>query len=111
MPRAQSIEKQLRKALGKDAADAMLAKIDRMMAGGATVAAIENVIAAGLRARLEQQVMSAVTTGVGPVTPARTRRIHVNVRPVIGHVQQLVHINRAVAVNPGPGRLAKSAKR
>lgn len=70
----QDIEKLLQKHLGKEAAAAMMAKIDRMVKQGKSAAAIEKVIFSDLRKYIEQQVAGAIASlPKHPPIPTRKR--------------------------------------
>ena len=106
MAKQPSIETLLRRILGRADADALLAKIDRMVARGATPAAIERVVTAALKAHFVRQVVSAVASEA-PATPAKA--IQAKVRPVVGPVvarAPLIYkiVQAAPAIQASPAR-------
>lgn len=110
MRKAQSVETLLRRSLGKEAANALLAKIDRMVAGGAKKDAIEKAVTAELQRQFVQQVVSAVLSEISPVTPVTVQGVQAKVRPVVrGVVARTPAISRGVHAAPGrrPGRTSK----
>ena len=86
MKKEQSIEALLRRSLGKDAAGAMLDKIDRMVARGATPAAIQKAVTADLQKQFVQQVVSAAVSGIGPVRTVQARTVQAKVTPIVKNV-------------------------
>lgn len=114
MPKKQSIETLLRRSLGKDAADAVLAKIDGMVASRATPAAIEKAVTADLQRQFVQQVVSAAVSGIGPVTPVKVRGIQAKVRPVmipiIARSPIIIAKSAGVQARPGHRRLGRTSK-
>ena len=111
MPQKQgSIHKMLRDNLGKEAADAILVKVDKMAKEGAKPAAIEKVIATDIQAHIEQQVSSVVIAKIGPIQPIKVKPIQVSVKPAIKPITVAPKINTGVSVQVGPGPLAKGSK-
>ncbi len=113
MPKEPSLEQVLRRSLGKDAADALLDKIDRMVARGAKAAAIEKAVTAELQAQFVEQIVSAAVSEVGPVTPVKVKGIQAKVRPVVrGIVVRAPNIQRGIQATPGrrPGRASKGTR-
>ncbi len=104
------IRKLLNDHLGKEAAAAVLAKMDKMVEAGKTPAAIEKMITADLHAHIEQQVAMSVIAKIGPITPIKTKPITVSVKPAIKPITVSPKINTGVSVKVGPGLMAKGAK-
>jgi hypothetical protein len=111
MPEKQDIGKLLRQSLGREAAEAMLARINEMVAKGAKAAAIEKAIIADLQAHIEQQVVSTVIAKIGPITPVKVQPIQAQVKPAIKPITVSPKINTGVSVKVGPGIMAKGAKK
>lgn len=86
MVKEQSIEALLRRSLGKDAAAALLDKIDGMVARGATPAAVQKAVTADLQKQFVQQVVSAAVSGIGPVRPVQARSVQAKVTPIVKNV-------------------------
>lgn len=106
-----NIEKLLRDNVGKEAADAILTKIDKMAKEGAKPAAIEKVIAADLQAHIEQQVTSVVIAKIGPIQPIKVQPIQASVKPAIKPIAIGPKVNTGVSVKIGPGpMIAKGAR-
>lgn len=116
MARQESIETLVRRSVGKDAGDALLAKIDAMVARRATPAAIQKAVAADLEKEFARQVVSAVVSGIGPVKPVQARTIQAKVTPVVRKViaRSPIVIARSGIVQAKPGhrggRTSKSAR-
>ncbi len=113
MRKEPSVETLLRRTLGKEAADALLAKIDRMVAGGAKKAAIEKAVTADLQRQFVQQVVSAVISQIGPIPVKVQGGVQARVRPVVrAIVARTPAINRGVQAKPGPrpSRTSKAAR-
>ncbi len=113
MPKQPSIAQLLRRSLGKEAADALLAKIDAMVAKGAKAAAIEKAVTADLQKQFVKQVVSAVASEVGPASQVRVKvpGIQAKARPVVrGIVARVPDIHRGIQAIPGrrPGRRSKA---
>jgi len=66
--RPKSIEKQVEKQLGKEAASAMFAKIDSMVREGKSADAIERAVFSDLRLNVEERVTSAITVRLPRIT-------------------------------------------
>ncbi len=97
-----SLERLLRKSLGRKAADALLAKIDRMVEHGASAAAIEKAVTADLQKEFVQQVVSATVSGVGT---AEVGAIQAKARPVVrAIVARMPVINGAIVATAKPTR-------
>ncbi len=106
-----SLEQLLRKSLGRKAAEALLAKIDRMVDDGASAAAIEKAVTADLQKEFVQQVVSATVSEIGPVAPSDVRAIKSNVKPVVrAIVARIPSINRGIVATT-KHRPTRSAKR
>lgn len=110
MPKDVSIEQLLRDNLGKEAADAMLAKIDQMTKEGAKPAAIEKAIQTDIQNHIEQQVTTAVIAKIGPIQPIKVKPIQVSIKPSIKPIVVSPKINTGVSVKVGPGLIAKGSK-
>ena len=108
MAKEQSIEALLRRSLGKDAAGALLDKIDRMVARRATPAAIQKAVTADLQRQFVQQVVSAAVSGIGPVSPVQARTVQAKVTPVVRNVIARIPIviARSAGVQARGGRRA-----
>jgi len=111
----------MRKQLGKDVADAMLNKVDKMVKRGATSAAIEKAFSEDLTAHIEKQVVSTVIAKIGPLTPLTVKPIQSSVKstiaPSVGvSVKNAVTpsvkttVSPAVGVKTGPGIYTKGSK-
>lgn len=106
-----NIENLLRDNLGKEAADAMLAKIAKMAKEGAGQAAIERTVHADLQAHIGQQVVTSVVAKIGPIQPIKVKPIQVSIKPAIKPITVSPKINTGVSVKVGPGPLiAKGSK-
>jgi hypothetical protein len=79
MPTKANVASILKKHLGKEVADAMTAKIDKMIAEKKSAAEIEKAIRADLATRIEKQVVSAIRS-LSVSTELRTP-IQVKVQP------------------------------
>lgn len=101
--RQGELESLLRKNIGKDAADTMLAKVDKMVKQGATASQIERTIAADLQAHIEQLVVSTVVAKIGPLTPIKVKPIQVQIKPSIKPIVVSPKINTGVSVKVSPG--------
>ena len=110
MPAKQDIGQLLRANLGKEAADAMLVKIDDMVKKRATPAAIERAITADLHAQIEQQVVTTVIAKIGPLSPIKVKPIQVQVKPAIKPITISPKINTGVSVKVGPGLMVRGTK-
>lgn len=111
MPREQSIATLLRRSLGKDPADDLLRKIDRLVAKRAQKEAIEKAVSADIKKQFVQQVTAAVASTIGPLTPDQVAAVQAEVRPLIaGIIVRLPAINRGVQTMTGAGRGAKTKK-
>ena len=111
MPKpARDIEKLLRENLGKEAADAMLDKIDKMARKGATATAMERAITADVQAHVEKQLVSTVIASIGPLTPIKVKPIQVQVKPAIKPITITPKINTGVSVKVGPGPLTRGSR-
>ena len=110
MPQKGTVEQLLRDNLGKEAADAMLAKIDQMTKQGAKAAAIETAIAKDLQTHIEQQVTSVVIAKIGPIQPIKVKPIQVSIKPAIKPITISPKINTGVSVKVGPGIITRGAK-
>ena len=109
--RKGDIGKLLRDNVGKEAAAAMLAKIDELVAVGATPAAIEKAITADLQAHIEQQVTSVVIAKIGPIAPIKVKPILISVKPAIKPITVSPKLTTGISVRVGPGPLiAKGSK-
>ena len=117
----QNVRSVMRKHLGKQVADAMLNKVDKMVKRGATAAAIEKTFADDLTAHIEKQVVSAVVAKIGPLTPLTVKPIQSSVKstiaPSVGvSVKSTITpsvkstISPAVGVKTGPGIYTKGSK-
>jgi hypothetical protein len=73
VPAKVNIGALLRKQLGKKVADAMAAKINKMLSEKKSAAQIEKVIHADLIAHVEKVVTAAVITKIGPMTPIKVK--------------------------------------
>jgi len=108
MAKKPSLETLLRQSLGKEAADALLAKIDRMVAKGAKADAVAKAVTADLQKEFVEQVVCAAVSGIGPVTPVKVQGVKARVRPVVrGIVARTPAINWGVKAAPGPSKTAK----
>jgi hypothetical protein len=66
MPTKETPEKLLKKHLGEEGANAILTKIDKMVADGASAAAIEKAIDSDITAHIQSIIVSAVIVDVKP---------------------------------------------
>ncbi len=101
MPKTKDVRSIMRKQLGKEVADAMLNKVDKMVKGGASSSAIEKAFADDLTAHIEKQVVSAVITNIGPIQPIAVKPIAASVKTAIGPSIRVPTI-RPISVEPGP---------
>ncbi len=100
----------LKQHLGKEVADAMTAKIDKMIADKKSAAQIEKAIQDDLVAHLEKEVTAAVIVKVGPATPIKVKPIQTDVKSKIAPISVSfkvgppikVTVEPPVAVGPGP---------
>ena len=83
MAKKQNMRAVMRKQLGKQVADAMLDRVDKMVKQGKSATAIQNAFAADLTAHIEKQVISAVVTNIGPITPLTVKPISSSVKSTI----------------------------
>ncbi len=104
MPKEPSIEQVLRRSLGKAAAEALLDKINRMVAKGAKAAAIEKAVTADLQVQFVKQVVTAVSQVI-PANPINVRGIQAKARPVVrGIVARAPDIHRGIQAKAGHRR-------
>ncbi len=79
MPAKVTPEKLLSKHLGDEGATAVLGKIDKMIAEGATATAIEKAIGDDINNHIANSVTSAVVVKVGPLQPIKVNTVNVAV--------------------------------
>jgi len=109
-PKVQDIESLLTSNLGKEAADAVLAKIETMARAGATAAAIEKAVQTDLQAHIEQAVVTSVVAKIGPIQPIKVKPIQVSIKPAIKPIVVSPKINTGVSIKVGPGPLTRGSK-
>jgi len=102
MPERTDIGTLLRKHLGKEVADAMTAKIDKMIAGKKSAAEIERVVMADLTAHIEKEVTMAVISKIGPITPIKVKPIQTDIKSKIGPISVSSKVGPPIKVNIGP---------
>lgn len=105
-----NVEKMLRDNLGKEVADAMLGKIDKMVKAGAKPAAIEKMVQADLLNHVEQAVVTTVLAKIGPIQPIKVKPIQVSIKPAIRPIIVSPKINTGVSVKIGPPMIGKGSK-
>jgi len=102
VPAQANIGAVLKKHLGKEVADAMMAKIDKMIAQKKSAAEIERTIHADLAAHIEKEVTAAVIAKIGPITPIKVKPIQTDVKSKIGPISVSVKVGPPIKVNVGP---------
>lgn len=102
MPAKVNIGALLKKHLGKKAADAMTAKIDKMVKQKKTAAQIEKAIQADLATHIEKEVTAALIAKIGPVTPIKVKPIQADVKSKIGPISVSTKIGPPIQVKTGP---------
>ncbi len=101
MPAKKNARKLLTAHLGKDVADAVLAKIDTMVKEGASPAKIERAVQVDISNEIEKQVYSAVLAQIGPIQPIRIKPIQVSIKPAVKPVPSIqVSSGISVAIEP-----------
>jgi ribosome maturation protein Sdo1 len=88
MPTKANVASILKKHFGKEVADAMTAKIDKMIAEKKSAAVIEKAIRADLATQIEKQVVSAVIAKIGPITPLKVKPIQAAVKVPIRRLME-----------------------
>jgi hypothetical protein len=120
MPAKPKVDALLKKHLGKDVADVMLAKIDKMIQAGKTAAEIEKVVTADLVAHIEKEVTAAVIAKIGPITPIKVKPIQTDIKSKIGPISVSVKMIPPIQVKVpqvkvpkvtvGPGPITRGSK-
>jgi hypothetical protein len=80
MPSKADIDKLFRRYLGREAADILLAKIEKMRKQGKSAAKIEKMIESYVSSHIANEIVSAVVSKVGPIAPETKGGVNVNVR-------------------------------
>jgi hypothetical protein len=101
MPAQPNVETLLRKHLGKKAGDAVLAKVDKMIAQNKSPEEIEKVIHADVAEFIQSEVVKAVIAKIGPITPIKVKPISTGVKVKIGPISISPKINSGVQVKTG----------
>ncbi len=102
MPAKVNVGALLRRQLGKEVADAVAAKVDKMISEKKSVAEIERAIHADLVAHIEKQVTAAVIAKIGPLTPIKLKPIQTDVKSKIGPISVSTKVGPAIKVKVGP---------
>ena len=100
MPTEANVASILKKHLGKEVADAMTAKIDKMIAEKKSAAYIEKAIRADLATQIEKQVVSAVIAKIGPITPLKVKPIQADVKVAVRPLSVSTELRAPIEVNP-----------
>jgi hypothetical protein len=90
VPIKQTPEELLKKHLGQEDADALLKKIDKMVADGESAAKIEDAAHDDIAAHIEKQVISALAVKFGPADQIKVSHLNVSV---------VAEIKRGIAVH------------
>ena len=92
----------LKKHLGKEVADAMTAKIDKMIRAKKSATEIETAIHADLSAHIEKEVTAAVVAKIGPITPIKVKPIQADVKSKIGPISVSSKVGPPIKVSVEP---------
>ena len=98
MPTENQVIQLFEKHLGKEAAQTILAKMDKMTKAKATPAQMETAVIADISAQIEKQVVDTVAAKIGPISPIKVKPISVSVQPKI----KIITIGPKISVLVGP---------
>ena len=106
MPARVTPESLLSKHLGKEAASAVLSKIDQMAAKGATARQIESAATALINAQIERTIMTALLAKLGPLEPIKIKPIQAAIKPSLAikvNTGMSTKVSSTVSIKVGPG--------
>jgi flagellar motor switch protein FliG len=109
MPTKQTPKAVLRKHLGQKGADALLSKINKMAATGASAAKIEKAVSKDIAAHIQEQVSSILAVKIGPLKPISAKPLLVSIKPAVKSTQP-IRINSGVSIKVGPPSYTKGSK-
>ena len=93
MPKKETPEMLLIKLMGKDAANELLVRIDKMIAKGKSVEEIEKLVNDEIATHIEQEVSTATKIAIGP----RDQNL---IKPIMVPIHDLLHPNIAISKLP-----------
>jgi hypothetical protein len=97
-----NVEALVRKKLGKETGDAVLAKIDKMVAEKKTAVEIQKAIMADISIQIEKAVVATVIAKIGPITPIKVTPIQSAVKTTIGPIIITPKINSGIQLRTAP---------
>jgi hypothetical protein len=97
-----NVEALVRKQLGKETGDAVLAKIDKMVAEKKSAAEIQRVIMADIAIQIEKAVVATVIAKIGPITPIKVTPIQAAVKTTIGPIVVTPKVNAGIQLRTAP---------
>jgi len=109
MPKKETPKALLSKHLGPQGANALLRKIDQMVADGASAAKIEKAASEDIAAHIERQIIGTLTVKIGPLEPIKIKPIQVAIKPTIKPLPA-TKVSTGISVKIGPPVYTKGTR-
>jgi hypothetical protein len=94
MPPKGSVGEVLRKHFGQEVADAMAAKIDKMVSEKKSAAQIERAFHADLSAQIEKELTAAIKAKVGTIPPSKVQPVQTEIKSKVGTMSVSIKVGQ-----------------